>query len=69
MLIYCTGEDHAPGSGSTFYTGFKISSKGATLLLTDRDGQTPITSLYVPRQYGTVSWGLPLKGKEYLFLA
>ena len=69
FTVYCTGEAHDKGKNSTYYTDFKISAKGATLMLTAADGETLITRLYVPRQYGTVSWGLPKGGSEYLFLA
>ncbi len=69
LLVYCTGEEHDPGRNGTYYTPFKISSKGATLVLTAADGVTVMDSLYVPSQYGTISWGLPGGGSEYLFLA
>lgn len=69
LLVYCTGEDHEPGSKSTFYANFKISASGETVYLTQADGETPIASLKIPPQYGNVSWGLPDKGGEYGFFA
>lgn len=57
ILIYCTGEaDHTPGKNKTFYTDFKISSGGETLVLTDRAGET-VDRMELPAQYGCVSYG------------
>lgn len=69
ITVYCTGEEHDKGKNTVFYTDFKISSKGATLTLTAADGITEMTRLYVPRQYGCVSWGLPFGGDTYQYLA
>ena len=69
LLVYCTGETLSPGSKSTFYANFKISSSGETLYLTEPDGETVAASLKIPRQYGNVSWGLPLGGEEYGYFA
>ncbi|NLD84138.1 MAG: hypothetical protein GX637_08235 [Clostridiales bacterium] len=69
LLVYCTGEDMQPGGKSTFYANFKLSSAWETIHLTDRDGQTPLSSLTFPAQYGNVSWGLPAGGGEYGYFA
>ena len=69
LLVYCTGEEMNPGKGSTFYANFKISASGDDVFLTDKDGETRLAALSIPRQYGNVSWGLPQGGEEYLFLA
>ncbi len=69
LIVYCTGEEMSPGKGDTFYANFKISSSGETLLLTARDGITPLASAVLPAQYGNVSWGIPYGSGEYLFLA
>ncbi|MBR1584062.1 MAG: CotH kinase family protein [Clostridia bacterium] len=69
LLVYCTGEELKPGSKSTFYANFKLSSSGETVYLTDKDGETAVTTLKIPRQYGNVSWGIPLSGGDYQFLA
>ncbi len=68
ILVYCTGESHDKGKNGTYYTDFKISSKGVTLTLTPKDALEPAARLYVPKQYGCVSYGLPSKGTEPLFL-
>ncbi|MBQ4075222.1 MAG: CotH kinase family protein [Clostridia bacterium] len=67
LLVYCTGEDVSPGKGSTFYANFKISASGDKVILTDKDGETTLSSLAILPQYGNVSWGLPLGGSEYGF--
>ncbi|MBQ9264518.1 MAG: CotH kinase family protein [Clostridia bacterium] len=69
LLVYCTGKELKPGSKSTFYANFKLSSSGDQVFLTDKDGVTPITSLDIPQQYSNVSWGIPLGGSEYHFFA
>ena len=69
ILVYCTGEDMSPGRNATFYANFKISASGDKVLLTDKDGETLLTSLTIPPQYGNVSWGLPNGGTEYLYFA
>ena len=69
LLIYCTGEDLSPGKKGVYYANFKLSSSGERVVLTDRDGETVLTSLSIPPQYGNVSWGLPQGGEDYLFLA
>lgn len=66
LLVYCTGEELAPGKGP-YYANFKISASGTSLLLTARDGETALTALAVPPQYGAVSWGLPSGGGDYAF--
>ena len=69
LLVYCTGDKSiAPGGGSVLYAPFKISAKGVTLTLSDRDGQA-VTSLYVPRQYADISWGRVRGGSEYRYLS
>ncbi len=67
VLIYCTGEEHAIGSGSTFYTDYKISASGETLVLSNAEGVI-VQQLKLPAQYGNVSYGLPSGKTEYLFL-
>ena len=37
LLVYCTGEEMSPGSKSTFYSNFKISTSGDQVYLTDKD--------------------------------
>ena len=69
LLVYCTGEERSPGSKSTFYANFKISSSGETLYLTEPDRETAVTSLRIPKQFGNVSWGLPLGGDAYGYFA
>ncbi len=69
ILVYCTGEEHAIGKDATFYTSFKISASGETLVLTDKDGTTTRDKLILPKQYGCVSYGLVAGGSEYLFFA
>ena len=67
LTVFCTGEEGIrPGKGSTFYTEFKISSGGETLILSDREG-TEKQRIKVPQQYGCVSWGKPADGGEYGF--
>lgn len=69
LTVYCTGdEDIAPGKGDTFYSTFKISSKGEKLLLSDGSGEL-VQRLDIPAQYGTVSYGLPSGGGEYGYFA
>lgn len=67
LLVYCTGEEMSPGKGSTFYANFKISASGDKVILTDKDGETTLSSLAILPQYGNISWGLPLGGSEYGF--
>ncbi len=63
IIVYCTGDgDHAPGKNKTFYTNFKISAKGETILLTDRDGQQA-DRMVLPQQYGCVSYGRAQDGR------
>ena len=69
ILVYCTGEDMSPGKNGTYYANFKLSASGDRVILTDRDGETPLASLSIPPQYGNVSWGLPEGGEEYRFFA
>ncbi len=67
LTIWCTGEaNKTPGKGNIFYTDYKISSKGETLRLTDREGQEA-AKVKMPEQYGCVSYGLPSGGGEYGF--
>ena len=67
LTIWCTGEENqTPGKGSSFYAGFKISSEGEKLWLTDQDGNE-IQKLELPQQYGCISYGLPAGGGEYGF--
>ena len=67
LTIWCTGEENqTPGKGSSFYAGFKISSEGEKLRLTDQDGNE-IQKLELPQQYGCISYGLPAGGGEYGF--
>ena len=69
LTVYCTGdEDIDPGKGDTFYSTFKISSKGEKLLLSDGSGEL-VQRLDIPAQYGTVSYGLPSGGGEYGYFA
>jgi len=67
LLVYCTGEDMSPGKNSTFYANFKISASGDKVILTDKDGETTLSSLVILPQYGNISWGLPYGGSEYGF--
>ena len=67
LTVYCTGEQLAPGKGSTFYANFKLSSSGDRVILTDSDGKTTLAALDIPAQYGNISWGLPAGGGEYGF--
>ncbi len=69
ILVYCTGEELSPGKNGTYYANFKISASGDQVYLTDTDGETVLASLEIPQQYGTVSWGLPEGGAEYLYFA
>ncbi len=69
FVVYCTGEDMNPGKNEIYYANFKISASGEKVYLTDKDGETVMTSLSIPSQYGTVSWGLPEGGTEYLYFA
>ena len=69
ILVYCTGEELSPGKNGTYYANFKISASGDDLCLTGQDGETLITSLSIPAQYGNVSWGLPESGTEYLYFS
>ncbi len=65
LTVWCTGEaQKSPGKGSVFYTDFAISSKGETLILSDRD-QNEVCRVKMPEQYGNISWGLPAGGGEY----
>ena len=67
LTVWCTGETNkSAGKGNTFYADYKISSKGETMRLTDRDGQE-ITKVKLPEQYGCVSYGRPAGGGEYGF--
>lgn len=65
ILVYCTGEDMAPGKNGTYYANFKISASGEKLILTDRDGETQLAYLQVPAQYGSISWGLASESEAY----
>ena len=67
LLVYLTGEEMSPGSKSTFYANFKISAEGDQIFLTDKDGETVLSQLKIPAQYGNISWGLPSGGEEYLY--
>ncbi len=69
LLVYCTGEEMQPGGKGVYYANFKLSSSGETVYLTDKDGQTPVTSLKIPRQYGNVSWGMPAGGGDWGYFA
>ena len=65
LTVYCTGEDDiAPGKGSTFYAPFSLSADGETLYLSDGEVQL-VQKLEFPRQYGNVSYGLPVGGEVY----
>ena len=65
VLVYCTGEELNPGKNGTYYANFKISASGDEIYLTEKDGETPITVLEIPAQYGNVSWGIPEGQNEY----
>ena len=69
IIVYCTGEEMNPGKNEIFYANFKISASGEKVFLTAKDGETAMASLSIPSQYGTVSWGLPEGGTEYLYFA
>ncbi len=69
ILVYCTGEEMAPGKNGTYYANFKISASGDKILLTDRDGETRLAYVDVVPQYGSISWGIPEGGTEYLFFS
>ena len=69
ILVYCTGEDMAPGKNGTYYANFKISASGEKLILTDRDGETQLAYLQVPAQYGSISWGLASESEAYGYFA
>lgn len=69
LLVYCTGEEMSPGSKGVYYANFKLSASGDKVLLTDKDGETRLSSLVIPPQYGNVSWGVPAKGDSYLYFA
>ena len=67
LTVFCTGEEgRDKGKGSTFYTGYAISSSGETLILSDSSGEE-VSRVKLPQQYGCVSWGLPSGGGEYGF--
>ena len=67
VTVFCTGEeDHTPGKGDTFYTGYSISASGETLILSDAEG-TEKQRVKLPEQYGCVSWGRPQGGGDYGF--
>ena len=66
LTVWCTGEaNKTKGKGDTFYADYKISSKGETLRLTDRDGREAC-AVKMPEQYGCVSSGLP-EGATFLY--
>ena len=67
ILVYCTGEDMAPGKNGVYYANFKISASGDKLILTAPDGETQMAYLDIPAQYGNVSWGLTEGQSEYLY--
>jgi hypothetical protein len=67
ILVYCTGEDLSAGKNGVYYANFKISASGDRLILTEPDGVTQAAYLDIPVQYGSVSWGLPEGGSEYLY--
>ena len=69
LLVYCTGKDMKNTGKNTFYANFKISAAGDQLYLTPPGADEPLIALDIPPQYGNVSWGLPLGGKEYGFFA
>ena len=69
LLVYCTGKELTPGGKGAFYANFKISAGGDQVYLTRPDGKTVETELEIPRQYGNVSWGIPLGGKEYRYFS
>ena len=67
LTVYCTGEpQESKGKGSTFYTDYKISSSGETIILSDREG-TELSRVKMPAQYGSVSWGLAAGDGGYGF--
>ena len=67
LTVWCTGEPNKTrGKGDTFYADYKISSKGETLRLTDRDGREAC-AVSLPEQYVCISYGLPDGGGEYGF--
>lgn len=69
LVVYCTGENMSPGGKGVYYANFKLSASGDKVLLTAKDGETPMASLVIPPQYGNISWGVPAGGEEYLFFA
>ncbi len=57
ILVYCTGDPTLdPGKNKTFYADFRISSKGETIILSDREGG-PVDQIDLPVQFGCVSYG------------
>lgn len=68
LTVFCTGDSTlSKGKNRTFYTDFKLSSSGETLLLSDAEGNL-IQKLELPPQYGCVSYGLASDGVTYLYL-
>lgn len=67
ILVYCTGEEMSPGKNGVYYANFKISASGDQVYLTDADGETEITCVEIPAQYGNVSWGVPEGQSDYLY--
>ena len=64
LLVYCTGSEHSPGSGSVFYSNFKLSAKGDDAVLCDAGGRL-VHAIEFPAQFGNISWGLPEGGGAY----
>ena len=62
FLVYLTGDPTlSPGKNKTCYAGFKLSSSGETVYLTDRECSA-IDQLVLPRQFGNVSYGVSSTG-------
>ncbi len=67
LLVYCTGDSSAaPGKGSVFYTGFKLSAEGDQVILSGAAGEL-VDQVAFDRQYGSVSWGLDSSGQYGYF--
>ena len=68
LLVYCTGEEMAPGKNGVYYANFKLSASGDQVVLTAKDGQETLSMVEFPVQYGNISYGLGVKDKAWGYM-
>lgn len=67
-VIWCTGEEgHVSNAKrNLFYTSFKLSDGGETIVLSNAQGE-PLDRVKYPEQYGNTAWGLTAAGEWGFF--